>query len=349
MQDDETFGPKFEKELVDRLEAQVRKRVMGYFLAIGALIGSVLGFFGYNVITFVEREAQTIASDAVKDIRGEVQAEVDPAVSQAQEAARQAGIQAERAKAKLEVLDDHLQRREAVLLTSQASTEQSRARVNVMQDDVDRIVQSLRDNLKGLHAQIAESQSQLKETNAQLVSLQDRSRDLAGVGNLHNLATGLEEITRQVQVLGRQISAIETALNLQPSGTETQVTRAVEQVLATAQQEKYDPDDRQDKPTVFVQFAVAPRSVIDKITAPLRQLGYNIPAAERVASAEGLHEVRYYYESDRDPARDLAAVLSTSLAREGFLSGIEIVDLTGFRGVRPRQGTVELWLEPRRP
>ena len=72
-------------------------------------------------------------------------------------------------------------------------------------------------------------------------------------------------------------------------------------------------------PTVYFQYTAAP-----KVTAPaqalsqkLKTIGYKLPGEERVDTAQGRREVRYFYAPDKDDAERLAQDTTKALAELG--------------------------------
>ena len=65
---------------------------------------------------------------------------------------------------------------------------------------------------------------------------------------------------------------------------------------------------------IYLQFSIYPRDVPIAMAAGLAALGWKIEGGEaggeRTGNADGLHEVRYFHESDADLARSLAKDLS---------------------------------------
>ncbi len=86
----------------------------------------------------------------------------------------------------------------------------------------------------------------------------------------------------------------------------------------------------------------------ESISAGLAPLGFEVPGEERIKTAAGLHEVRYFFDGDGPRARQLAEATNDILRRQGYRAEVTVRDLTGFTGQKPRPGTLELWLEPQR-
>ncbi len=101
--------------------------------------------------------------------------------------------------------------------------------------------------------------------------------------------------------------------------------------------------------TIFFQFAgSASREQAKAISAKLAERGYKMPGEERIGSAAGLHEVRYFYEEDAETAKQAVTDINAVLAGMGFKADVEPRSLTGLSKIKPRRGASELWLEPLR-
>lgn len=99
--------------------------------------------------------------------------------------------------------------------------------------------------------------------------------------------------------------------------------------------------------TVYVQFARAPREEIQLFSKQLREFGYNIPGEERLESAIGKNEVRYFHPEDEAAAKGLAANVTqvASTLRLELRSETRAVSLTSYKGKKPPMGVLELWID----
>jgi hypothetical protein len=91
--------------------------------------------------------------------------------------------------------------------------------------------------------------------------------------------------------------------------------------------------------TVFLQYSGTP----DKrgaVVSALRDLGVQVPPAEKVAAAAGLAEVRYFWPDDEPVAQQVAAALSSF--NGGNKLGVVLVKSVT---TKPSQGTIEAWLD----
>ena len=156
---------------------------------------------------------------------------------------------------------------------------------------------------------------------------------LAQPGQLVSLAGGIDPASRGARIMASL-----------PAGLPVTVTGAVMSPDADAVQlwATVSVPDRFCT-RVFVQYA-GPADRVDAVLARLRGGGLRVPPAERVPSADGLAEVRYFWPEDERAAQDAAQALA------GFHGGspLRTVSLARYPK-KPSQGTIEVWLDLGRP
>ena len=98
---------------------------------------------------------------------------------------------------------------------------------------------------------------------------------------------------------------------------------------------------------VYLQFTGEP-AVAEAFRGRLVALGYTVPKPEQLRSAQGLAEVRFFYDEDRIAAEQLAKTVEALGATLGGLQGrkIGVNDRSDGRMPKPPMGTLELWLDP---
>lgn len=368
---DEDGRELLERRLADRVETRVRPRIFGFYAALGSLVLGVLGFFGYNVVAGLEGAARDSARGYAEQYAREV---VAPIVEQARGAARQAGDEAQRIAARIDALDDFQSRREAALIDGEHRVERNQARVN-------QLAQEIEQRLEEIVARLAETQQQvqnaqetmqatqeaMRATESELAVQQARLRDVAGVGSFGELAETLAGLSGQVKLLAQELREVREWTGGPDAEMPLADARQIETIqrIATAQaQAAYEAKPGGDSlagagagsegigggdtaaNTVYFQFAEAPREVVEEISDRLRPLGFEVPGEERIKTAAGLHEVRFFFEEDRPRAEALAEATNAILRDSGYRAEVGVRDLIGFAGQKPRPGTLELWLEP---
>jgi hypothetical protein len=101
------------------------------------------------------------------------------------------------------------------------------------------------------------------------------------------------------------------------------------------------------RPTVYLQFAGGARGRAQELAERLSADDFIMPGEERHAGAAGKREIRYYYDEDVPSAERLADATHQALIGMGYPGEppVKLTDLTGYRGQKPKQGILELWVE----
>jgi hypothetical protein len=181
----------------------------------------------------------------------------------------------------------------------------------------------------------------------------DRLQDL---GNKYASYGAVDTLTQQLSVLSNQVNSINKALNqlAQAVGKTNAVidTQGVAEAVGAIQKKVKTfaaASDDDSRTTVYVQFAVSARSTrqeIVRLTDMLRKDGtFQIPGEERVATAEGKHEIRYFYQEDEPAVKELKADTEAALSDLGYEPvSMDPTPLLSFPG-KPKRKVIELWLE----
>lgn len=100
-------------------------------------------------------------------------------------------------------------------------------------------------------------------------------------------------------------------------------------------------------PTVYFQFATAPREQAQAVSAALQTKGYRIPGEERSTAAAGQRQVRFFYPQDKNAAAKLASEVNTVLQGLGYSSDppVMVADVSDSTGKKKPAGVVELSLD----
>lgn len=327
-------------ELIEtRLADRVARRVRGYLFALYGFVGTailaVLGYVGYDIVGGLRQDARDFARDAVAE-----------SVADANLAARQAKDVASEASVRLGVLNDHL-------------ADGSR-RLGGMESEVNSTLAQLERARIEIDRRMTEIVAGLDEIDNRITEQQERARELyAGAGNLESLKGDLATLTEKVATLEDRLAVLVEAPPMAVPGDGLPDEEATEgangpqgaddrfQQLA----QRYDRIQRElDVPppetTVYFQFAGVPREAAQRIRARLAERGYNVPGEERIASAAGLSEIRYFFSEDEERARTLRAALAQVLSAAGYEETVTLKDFSDYKAAKPLPGTIELWLEP---
>ena len=130
------------------------------------------------------------------------------------------------------------------------------------------------------------------------------------------------------------------------------VVRAGTLLIVTGKTQAYDRPtgrqywaDVQVVPRVYVQYSGMEKAAVERLRTRLSEAGFDVPAAEKIASARGKREVRYFDERDRAVAEELLDRLngdgeSGSAARGRYAC-------RWFAGSRAsNRFALEIWVDP---
>lgn len=349
--DDDTMEL-LERRMTEKVEEQVRSKLIKRYSLISGGVLSVLAVFGYNRITDYEAKLNQFAQEEAATA---AKAAVGPAIQSAQEAADRAAAVA--STAEREVMRTTIALEELEKWRTQGQTKLSGALDKITDTDA-RIDASL----ANMDQALANIQEKLKTTEEQIDSVQANSGDkfasyFLSAQKFEPLITNL---SAEVIRLGAEVKNLKTARLGEPATSTNpppvttsppspalpppDVARQQQQIQASLQALNADQDT-----TIFFQFAGAStREEAKAISAKLAERGYKMPGEERIGSAAGLHEIRYFYDEDAEAAKRAAGEVNAVLAAMGYKAEVKTKSLTGYSRTKPRQGVLELWLEPKR-
>lgn len=348
-----------ERQMVERVEEQVRKKLIKRYSLISGGVLSVLALFGYDKITdyvaTLDRTAKDTATEvATKAAKNAVERAVEDAAKaalDASEAADDAEKEVARANAELSALTTWRNQGQAKLDKSLDDLESSKIRI--------------RDTLTGIDTALAGIREKLKNTEEQIDSVQTNSGNkfAAYFLSAQKFEPLITNLSAEVIRLGEEISSLKAARTATVSvpstgggGTGAVVVPSVpaqppanvaiqqQQIQQSLKTLNAAPDT-----TIFFQFAgYATRADVKAIAARLAERGYKMPGEERIGSAAGLHEVRYFYTEDKDRAERAVNDINQVLSAQGYRAEVTLESLTDYPKTKPRRGILELWLEPAR-
>lgn len=195
-----------------------------------------------------------------------------------------------------------------------------------------------------VHSQVADQLAKLDLEASNLTSLNESVAAL--VDARRHLETDLADIkvrTENLSVLAAELKRISEQLRV----TDQANAQTYGEVIDTLDKAAKHTEALAQRPTVYLQFAGGARSKAQELAAKLGADGFVMPGEERHAGAAGKREIRYYHEADRTGADALAKATEGALTEMGYAAGkpVEVTDMTGFRGKKPKPGIIELWVE----
>ncbi|MEE3099687.1 MAG: hypothetical protein VX463_07935 [Pseudomonadota bacterium] len=363
--DDETLEL-LERRLAERVEARVRGKLFKLYGGIGSGILAGFGLLGYDLYgDFKETVNDTAKGYAEAAVKGSV-ADAQAAAGEARAAAETAETQARDAGAKLAAMDEWRHLGATKLQGALETLGDLTAKVGGSQTE-------LETRLAGMRARMEEAEARIESARArgETYFLNAQYEQV-----ILDLSAEVERMDRELDALSR--SALEmAALLADPSavrpggpdllagiepGAGDPATEPAPQApaLGPPPEMSVEPAPRQtaliqDKAqqlaeprgvTVFIQFAGVARAAAERLASARAADGYDAPGVERVETALGMRELRYFYESDAERAALAALDADAALSSLGFATGVT-PKLLGWVKTKPRPGVFELWVEPR--
>ncbi|HMR32290.1 MAG TPA: hypothetical protein PKA13_23080 [Geminicoccaceae bacterium] len=313
-----------ERRIAERVGDNVERTLKWrYGLLLGGFI-AIASFFGLSIKSGIDAEIAGV----VKDSRDEVDAEIEKLVGKAQESSRQAEISfgiatdvGRRVMSNMDLVDKRVGDFDVKL----------------------KIMETIEGRVDGLGRKLEDLGAQ---SDARLAKL---AINLDEVGRIRAIDDNLASLAQQVATLQSVVRDIAAAAKPEslPSPAYGVAKSAVESIVEQSNQRSEAFSKASDQPlTVFFQFAGGRREQAADLSNLLRAAGYSVPGEERTGGAARQHEIRYFYESDLAGANALAETVDAAMQRLGYeIAPVTIVDLTGYRKLKPREGTLELWLE----
>ena len=202
------------------------------------------------------------------------------------------------------------------------------------------------DQFSDIRTAVEEARGRLGEIEDRANQQSDRLRNaVPDAGEIATLVQDFQTLVEQVAHINARLAELRTqtgAGSTEP--VDAQQSQQFTQLEQSSQQRVEQAQTIPAKSTVYVQFAQLTRENAKALSSQL-SANWKVPGEERLDSAEGLHEIRCYYEDDcKAAAIRLKADVEEALARLGFGKvEIGINSLLKFTP-KPRQGVMELWL-----
>lgn len=315
-----------ERRLSERIGDRAEKSLIKRFTWIGAILLTVLGYFGYDLIQSTRTAAEKAAVETANQI---IQREVTPVAEEAHAKLTEATNQLEQNKGRLELIDGILAR--------------NQLRVEAASGRASETAERVKSTLGELNSQVDELKRRIEETSKagedQLKALRDSFKD---AGTLQDLNANLAALATQVVALDGLVQALASKLQIGPL---TSTGKETVQTIIKATQSREEQYQERGRKLVFFQFAILPRDQAKAIAAALRDHGYVVPGEDREEAATNLREVRYFYNEDKIPAEQLAAQAGAVLTELGYGQvNVKAESFTAYKGRKPRLGVLELWL-----
>jgi DNA repair exonuclease SbcCD ATPase subunit len=310
-----------ERRISERVAENVERTLKWRYGVVLAVFTAVAALFGWSISSAVDGQVQKVVGEA----KAAAEADMQALLSESEELSKETELKF-------------------------ALAEDVQRRVGKTMDDVDRrvgefdakvrVLDELGGRIDAVGQRLVDVTAQLDAaTQRRVVELDDRLRPLN-----ENLAS-----------LGEQLAELQTLTlaarpDLAIAPADPAYSKVREQTAAIVEQSN-SRLEQAAKPagaptTVYFQFAGGSRQQAQRLSATLKQAGFQVPGEERTGGAATQHEVRYFHEDDQSTAETLARTVNMAGPTLGYaLPEVVVRDFTDYPLTKPRLGTVELWLE----
>lgn len=302
------------RRLVDDVRDTVRKQLFATYALIGGAVLAVLGYTGWDIVTDIRKNGEEAVAQikkegntAVADIQEDTQHQVDKIKDDLKRA-----LEAELDTLTREVF------KQAGLIAGESK------RIGMMLSAVSTELGKLDVDASTL-AKINETVSVLSEAR------RDTQKQLIDV------AARMDSLT----VLEAELKRLAGALEQVQPGSAAVAAEVVKNVAEAQAEAKA----RTERPTVYLQFAGGARSKAQELSRRLASDGFIMPGEERIATAAGKHEVRYFHDADQEAAKRLAEATRGALVDMGLDDKNILVEDFSEAKTKTSAGTIELWIE----
>lgn len=309
-------------EIREEVKSSVEKDLFKYYRNLGSVVLTVLAAVG---ITVGWPSLKSLIDTTIStSIREKVDEQINPTITQARDAGEKARTASADASTLLASLRNSLGRTEHEIEKMEGRHGQNEAAL----DDLEK---EIIENKRNIDLQ-KQSAQPLTLVTTQVTELAEQLKSLA------ELTT---ELSRQVEALSKN------------SGSSQQDVEIINQNLSRISQSQQEnlqtlkrvADDPRKNRIVYVQFAGGDRSSIESVTDTLSKEGWNIPGEQRLATAAGKHEIRFFYEDDENAAKALASETDAAIVKVGLV-GTNKIETRRFQPTKQSKlGIIELWLE----
>jgi hypothetical protein len=308
-------------QLEGEIRANVETALFRYYRNLGSAILTVLGLVGVLGLWALK---VTVQDEVGLQVSKQVSKPVDDA---------------------LESVNAKEKKIAETLITTDARLEQAQTAALKMERNLDVINATMtkdEQNLLNLEENVNSNSSSVTANVARMEAL----------GNKYASYGAVDTLTQQLAALSNQVNSINKALNqlAQAAGRTNAIidARGVSDAVAAIQKQAMfvAASDGDSRTTVFVQYWESTRPEIDRLTKMLSEDGtFQIPGEEKVATADGKHEIRYFYKEDEAAAKELKSKTESALSDLGYQPvSIDTKPLLSFPA-KPRHKVIELWLE----
>ncbi len=323
------------RRLEEQVKAKVEADLFRYYRNVGSIVVAVLASVG--IFVGWPQVKALIVHQVDTQVEAQVKAPVEAARSATQEAEKTAREADKIASAILERLEERqlalkedigrINARYDAVSVDYGTAKSRLAEINTEFDALQQAVNYFRDLAK----RDPVGRAELESLKLSIANIASRAGDLAKA-----VSEGGSETSGEAQVADAVQMSLEQVAVSQKDAVETQTTATTK--------------DPRGASTVFVQFAGGSREDIKLVSNLLRERNWTVPGEERIGTAAGKHEIRYFYASDRLAAELLRDDYNQALKDAGLNVLVTVPDMATSVKRLPGRGVLEVWLEiPLRP
>lgn len=300
------------------VKAKVEADLFRYYRNLGSIILAVLASVG----VFIGWPA------VQRMVGGEIARQVERPVAQARNTAERANDIAENALARLEERQKSLQESIGRADSKFEIMHARYGKTSADLDSIDEAIKEIRKIVDFVKIQIPAQQS--ADGGTAKSETESLIKELVGQTNL--LAEQVANFSRNEAEKGKLAEINEKLTEI-----------SLKQVNATDAAQT--PDSLRANSIVYVQFAGGQREKAVSMSAALKEKGWTVPGEERIATAAGKHEVRFFRASDAGAAKLLADEANAAIAAAGFRTTQPVTARQVNLSSLPAPGILEIWLE----
>lgn len=296
-----------ERRLAESVGDRVERGLKARYGTIFAVALLVAGFSGYSMVNNFVREM--------------VGSSVGPVTKEAERTIAQMNVQLDAARETKKRLDGLVDEISLSAEQAQRRIGDTQKRVDQMQGEFEGVLAKIQDQLSTVVVRRRELEADIE---ASARSLEER---------LSDTRAGLATVAEELRALARRLPAADGP---DDPALDARLAELVQQTKASGEAQPWT--------TVLMQYAAGtPIDQVQAMARALRGQRYLLPAPR--SELIDAREVRWFWPEDREAAARVAADAAREMQELGFAdAGFTLKDFSAYQGVKPRRGTIELWL-----
>ena len=321
-----------ERQLADRVTERIRPALFRLYATVGAAVIAVLGFVGWDIVTDIKTEA---IYQVTRDLDAEIKPqrdEINRLLVESKTLAKQVGKVISDVERQLEKFEPKAAQLEQTILDIGNLEAESKDLDVAWMTGKRRPVLHARDGAVAFQDFVVIYERDIKPA----------------LQNIDTLSSELGELAKQVEELNAIAPSRMPPNPNTPIQSKAQRGESIKSIIQTTSVAQKDYNVVRKRTTVFLQFAGA-RQRARQLSDALKENGYIVPGEDQETGARNKQEVRYFHDEDAEGAKRLAEGTTRALRAQGYsendVPNVTVRSLTAYRGKKPREGVLELWLD----